>query len=92
MRIILFFLVFTSFPILNHFIRSGFLKLVMGLDYEQKVKPMWWNVTTIGLILLPLSVTVFYPQIADILSFVGSVAGFWVVFFFPTVSYLVKLK
>ena len=42
--------------------------------------------------MIPLSITVFYPQIAIVLSYVGAVAGLFMIYFLPIVTYLVKLK
>jgi hypothetical protein len=44
------------------------------------------------ILLIPLSITVFYPKIASILSYVGSVAGFFVLYSLPVFTYLQKLK
>ena len=47
---------------------------------------------TVIILLIPLSVSVFYPQIAKILGYVGAVAGIFVLYALPILTYLVKLK
>lgn len=42
--------------------------------------------------MIPLSITIFYPKIASVLSYVGAVSSQFVIYILPTVTYLVKLK
>lgn len=51
-----------------------------------------FNIVTVFTLMIPLSITVFYPQIASILSYVGSVAGLFMIYFLPIGTYLTKLK
>lgn len=44
------------------------------------------------ILLIPSTITVVYPKIADILSYVGAVAGLFVVYILPVVTHLHKLK
>jgi len=99
LRLVVFNLVFASFPILNFFFRAGILKVY--LEYTGNEKPRdgeyiidaWsFNILTVVILLIPLSVSVFYPQIAKILGYVGAVAGIFVLYALPIFTYLVKLK
>jgi len=101
MRTIVFCLVFSSFPILNHFFRSGVLKIVYGGvssegdsrgTQSQLIPDRKFKIITAVIILIPLFITVVYPQIAGILGYVGSVGGLFIVYIMPVVTYLVKLK
>lgn len=51
-----------------------------------------FRIITVCIILIPLCITVLYPQIAGILGYVGSVGGLMIVYILPVVTYLVKLK
>ena len=51
-----------------------------------------FNILTCITILPPVIVAVFFPQIADILSLVGAVAGLFIVYMLPVFTYLAKLK
>ena len=99
LRLIVFNLVFSSFPILNFFFRAGIFKLYHELkgtekprDGEYLIDAMTFNIVTVVVVLIPLAVSVFYPKIASILGYVGSVAGLFVIYFLPILTYLVKLK
>jgi amino acid permease len=99
LRIVVFNLVFASFPILNFFFRAGILKIYLEnsghekpKDGEYIVEAKLYNTLTVMILLIPLSVSVFYPQIAKILGYVGAVAGIFVLYALPIATYLVKLK
>jgi hypothetical protein len=100
MRILLFFLVFFSFPILIHFFRSGIVKLVTktptehtgaGNEAAAASRPLFISLTLIS-ILIPFLITVFYPKIADISGPVGAIFGCIIVYFMPVLTHLRKLR
>ena len=93
MRIIMFILVWSSFPIVNHFFRSGLIKLLKPKlsEDDDEVSAFLFNSLTVLTVMIPFLITVLYPKIADILSVIGSVGGLLIVYVFPVVSYLVKL-
>jgi len=95
LRIIVFSLVSSSFPILNHFFRTALIKvmssIVKGPNEEFDISANIFGVVTAIVLLIPLSVTIFYPEIASILSVVGSVCGLFVLYFLPILTYLTKL-
>lgn len=90
-RILIFVLVFSSFPILNHFFRDGIIKLFFKRS-DDTISAMKFNILTCFTCLPPLCVAVFFPQIADVLSLVGAVAGLIIVYMLPVFTYLAKLK
>lgn len=105
MRIMLFFLVFFSFPILIHFLRSSILKLTMNVEVaaageKNQVKKSLTQVVssgticglTVGITFIPFVICVFYPQIASLLGYLGAVFGCILVYFLPVLTYLRKLK
>jgi len=104
LRLIVFNLVFNSFPILNFFFRSGLIKIYRELfqneDEENRRRPeidnmvsaSSFNIITCAITLVPLGFSIFYPKIASILGYVGSVCGLFVIYILPITTYLVKLK
>jgi hypothetical protein len=84
MRLVVFLLVFTSFPLLMHFFRANIIKICFG---GQISKGHFILVTTL-ILLIPANISVFFPNIADILSYVGSVGGLFIIYLLPVVSYL----
>ena len=99
LRLVVFNLVFASFPILNFFFRAGILKVYLELagnekprDGEYIIEAQKFNILTVVILLIPLSVSVFYPQIAKILGYVGAIAGIIVLYALPILTYLVMLK
>lgn len=49
-------------------------------------------IVTIILLLIPTCVAIFYPKVASVLGLVGSIAGFFIVYFLPVITYLKKVK
>ena len=105
LRLIVFNLVFNSFPILNFFFRSGVIKIFREMTSKEEdeefqtrseidnfVGASTFNVITAVIILVPLIFSIFYPKIASILGYVGSVCGLFVIYILPISTYLVKLK
>lgn len=106
LRIVVFFLMFSSMPILAHFARSGIINIIWGgkemedeqaeLFVEEKrccatITPLWYNLISGCIITLPFCMTVFYPNIGVILSYVGAIFGFLNLYLLPIITYLKKL-
>jgi hypothetical protein len=49
---------------------------------------------TINLIFLtlPCGVAIFYPKVASVLGLIGSIAGLFIVYILPVITYLKKVK
>lgn len=88
MRLVVFMLVFSSFPLLIHFFRANVIKICFGGEIS---KQKFFLVTAV-ILLIPSNISIFFPNIADILSYVGSVGGLFIIYLLPVVSYLHKLK
>ena len=99
LRIIVFMLVFSAFPILFHFFRAALLKVIFGDGKGNQegngegtyITAKKFNITTCLILLVPLLVSVFYPQIASILGYVGSICGLFAVYLIPVLTHLSKL-
>ena len=103
LRLVIMPLVGTAFPLLQHFFRTGILKLMFGQDKGNRsnrnedegartIRASHFNIVTAVLLLIPVAIAVFYPRIADILSYVGAVAGIFALYLVPIATYLSKLK
>lgn len=105
LRLIVLNLVFNSYPILNFFFRAGLIKLYREFsrdktrdtegerpEVNQMVDAWAFNILTIAIQCIPLGFSIFYPKIASILGYVGSVCGLVVIYFLPVCTYLTKLK
>ena len=93
MRCIIFILVWSSFTILNHFFRVGLIKLFIKVDGETvQMKDWLFYLITAVILLFPANVSIFYPHIADVLGYAGTICGIFVIFILPIVTYLYKLK
>jgi len=89
LRITLFCLLMVAFPLVNHFLRTLIFTLIWGtLEVPNKI---FLIVNTIDLS-LPLLFAIVYPQIGKILSYVGSVAGLFIIYIIPVVAYLKMYK
>ena len=94
MRQIMFSLVFSSFPIINHFFRSGIFKLLYTdlndsrISNSTEVSDLVFKRTTISVVFIPFVITILYPEVATILGIVGSVLGFLIVYVLPVFTYL----
>ena len=89
MRLVLFLLIFTSVPLVNHFLRSLYFQ-VFFRDREITNR-IFYTVNTLNL-LVPTFITIFYPKIGSILGYIGSVAGCFIVYVLPVITYLKQLK
>ena len=88
-RFALFALLFCCFPLINHFLRSMVFQLFFpGKEITSKI---FYPVNVICLI-IPASITIFYPKIGSILGYIGAFAGFLIVYFLPVITYLKLLK
>ena len=90
MRLLIFYLVSSSYPILNHFLRMMVVKLVHSDD--ERIDESVYAKVTIFMNLIPLAITLFYPQMAKILNVVGTVTGVIVIYYLPILTHLAKLK
>lgn len=81
MRLALFCFLFCCFPLVNNFFRSIVFQIYPPFS-------KLFRRVTASLLLVPLSVTIFFPAVGSILGIIGSVAGLFIVYILPTVTYL----
>lgn len=107
MRVVILILTTSTYPLLNYFFTSGVLKMwrehcksssdyiylnINELSDEQMVGSSNYNKLIVSSLIIPLAITIFYPQIAGVLGYVGSFSGLFIVYFLPILTYLTKLK
>ena len=61
-------------------------------EIDNMISASTFNIITCIIILVPLAFSIFYPKIASILGYVGSVCGLFVIYILPITTYLVKLR
>lgn len=89
MRMALFALLFCCFPLINHFLRSLIFQLVFR---DKEVAHKWFVVVNFGNHFIPTMITIFYPKVGSILGQIGSIAGLFIVYILPVITYLKKYR
>ena len=97
LNLIVIFFCFSAYPFLNFIIIEGNIKIYKEARDMQEVSPedilgKWFNTYAISINTIPFLITIFYPQIANVLGFIGSIFGFFILYFFPVITYLKMLK
>ena len=80
-------LLFSTYPMLNLFMRTHLLNLVFS---NKEVDQRHLVVLNVLVTLIPLNFAIFYPEIGTILAFSGAFAGFVIVYCLPVMVYLKK--
>lgn len=89
MRLALLGFLFCCFPLINNFLRSLVFQF---FPQDKEISDKQFKITTVILLIIPLCVAMFYPQIGSILGMIGSVAGLFIVYVLPTITYLKQVK
>ena len=84
-RLSIFMLLFSTYPMLNLFMRTHLLNLLFS---NKEVDQRHLVVLNILVTLIPLNFAIFYPEIGTILAFSGAFAGFVIVYCLPVMVYL----
>ena len=85
MRLAIFLLIFTSYPLYHFFLQSALVKLVFG---EAEVSRVTELMTGWVIIFVNLQFALFYPNIGTLLSYVGAICGFFIIYLLPVMVYL----
>lgn len=89
MRLALLCFLSCCFPLINNFLRSLVFQF---FPQDKEITNVQFKVITVIFLIIPLCVTVFYPQIGSILGMIGSIAGLFIVYVLPTITYLKQIK
>ena len=84
-RFAIFMLLFSTYPLLNLFMRTHLLNLF----YESKeVRRRDLVLLNLVVSLIPLTFAIIFPEIGSIIAYSGAFAGFIVIYFLPVVVFL----
>lgn len=86
-RALHFSLLFVSFPLLFHYVRTFVGILIFGKGELPFLK---YFLVNLSLLLVHLAFALFFPNIGTILSYVGAFAGFFMIYFLPVATLLKK--
>jgi hypothetical protein len=84
-RVSIFFLVYLSYPVVNYVARTMFLKAVAP---TKKISYSIELAMNFIIAIVPLSFALFFPNVGSILSIVGGVSGFTIIYCFGTFCHL----
>ena len=85
LRIAIFLLIFSTYPLIHFFVYQMLIKLFFG---EEKVNKCVKLAFGQSIIVANLCFALFYPNIGTIMSYVGSVCGFVIIYILPVIVYL----
>ena len=83
LRLAIFLLIFSGYPLVHFFLTQGLIKLIFGEGERKNVSRLTelcfgWLIIVFGLLF-----ALFYPNIGLVLSYVGAVCGFVIVYLLP---------
>jgi sodium-coupled neutral amino acid transporter 9 len=89
LRLAIFLLIFSGYPMVHFFLYSVLLKLIFGEKPQKR-----WIELCIGwsVILVCLMFSLFYPNIGSVLSYVGAICGCVIIYILPVLVYLAQSK
>ena len=89
LRVAILLLIFSGYPLIHFFLYSAHLKLFYGDDCESIKLNRLAEVSIAGVIVLVCTLfALFYPNIGTLLSYVGAVCGFFIIYLLPVLVYV----
>ena len=85
LRFAIFMLIFSTYPLMSYFLDDMIRRLFFRNVEISKVVKFWIN---FSISFVPLLFSLFYPNIGTILGYVGAIAGFFIIYIFPVITYL----
>jgi len=90
----------STYPIVSFFFISGTIKIFkaykevnLSEEYDERyLGTCLYNSYIIFCNCIPFLITLLFPQVADVLGFIGSLVGLFVIYLMPVLTYLKKLK
>lgn len=89
LRSAIFLLIFSGYPLVHFFLYSIMLKLIFGEKEQKRITELLfgWSIIFVCLVF-----ALFYPNIGTVLSYVGAICGFVIIYFLPILVYLAQSK
>jgi len=89
LRLAIFFLLFSTYPLVNFFLKN----ILLNLFYRNKPTTKLIDlVMNLSMTLIPLLFALFYPNIGTILSYASAVSGLLIIYVFPVMVHLKQMK
>ena len=89
LRISIFFLLFSTYPLVNFFLKN----IIKNLFFRNRqVSRLCDFALNISMIFIPLLFALFYPNIGVVLAYVSAVSGFLIIFVFPVLVHLKRMR
>lgn len=89
LRLAVFTLIFSSYPLVQYFLTSMLLLLFWTKRDITRKEEIALNV---GIITIPLLFTLFYPQIGTILGYFGAITGYLIMYILPVMVHLKRMR
>lgn len=89
LRIAVFMLLFTTYPLVGFFLNDILLKLFFRDKEVSRFVSISLNVS---ITFIPLLFALFYPKIGTVLGYMGALSGFMIIYVFPVLVYLKHMR
>merc|ERR1739841_330559 len=89
LRLAIFFLLFSTYPLLNHFLKTS-IKLLFFRN--RPISRLIDFILNICMITTPLLFALFYPNVGTVLAYVSALSGFLIIFVFPVFVHLKRMR
>ena len=89
LRIAVFMLLFTTYPLVGFFLNDILLKLFFRNKEVSRFVSISLNVS---ITFIPLLFALFYPKIGTVLGYVGALSGFMIIYVLPVLVYLKHMR
>lgn len=89
LRIAICFILFSTYPLISHFLKN----LLKNLFWRKaELSSTTEFMLTLSLSVIPLLCALFYPNVGTLLSYVGALSGFVIIYLLPVMVYLKMRK
>jgi len=88
LRLAIFLMIFSSYPLIHFILLQGVLKLFFGEEGRKNVNRFLEVLIGWSIIIFGLLFALFYPNIGTVLSYLGAVCGFFIVYLVPVMVYI----
>ena len=85
LRLAIFLLIFSTYPLLSFFLNDIILKLFFR---NVEVNNMTSFLINFGISFFPLLFALFYPNVGIILSYAGAISGFAIIYILPVTTFM----
>lgn len=89
LRLAIFLLIFSGYPLIHYIVSTSLIKLLYGDNEASRLTELLvgWSIIVVNLLF-----ALFYPNIGTVLSYVGAVCGFFIVYLLPVMVHLAQSR